>query len=157
MIDYGKVKLVTNRSKKGNGRSQNLLVKKLNKLTKSNFHPDVAGKVKNKKFKGKLKKMKFNLHNDNEYLHHLRILDSNEDKTKESLIDLQNCIEFFRKHPYDTPSDCSSISSTSSSEDSVLSMSSDDDFDESTDDPNRSSESTGNAAGRSFNKALLLA
>lgn len=78
------------------------------------------------------------LHNDKQYLDHLRILDADENRTKDSLVDLKNCIEFFRRHPYDTPDSVSSLSSTSNSEDSVLSFSSDDDFDENTDDFSKS-------------------
>ncbi|CRL03889.1 CLUMA_CG017013, isoform A [Clunio marinus] len=45
---------------------------------------------------------------------HLRILDSNEDKSKESLVDLRNGIEFFRRQPFNSPSSVSMLSSNSS-------------------------------------------
>jgi hypothetical protein len=45
---------------------------------------------------------------------HLRILDSNEDKSKDSLLDLKNGIEFYRRQPFESPSTVSSISSNSS-------------------------------------------
>lgn len=45
---------------------------------------------------------------------HLRILDCNEDKSKESLVDLQNGIEFYRRQPFESPSTISSLSSNSS-------------------------------------------
>lgn len=45
---------------------------------------------------------------------HLRILDSNEDKSKETLVDLHNGIEFYRRQPFESPSSVSSISSNSS-------------------------------------------
>ena len=45
---------------------------------------------------------------------HLRILDSNEDKSKQSLMDLKNGIEFYRRQPFDSPSTVSSLSSGSS-------------------------------------------
>jgi DDB1- and CUL4-associated factor 15 len=126
VLDYGKLKLVGNRirgTSNSAGRSQNQLVKKLNKLTKKLFHSGEA---------------RVDLHNDKQYLDHLRILDADENRTKDSLVDLKNCIEFFRRHPYDTPDSVSSLSSTSNSEDSVLSFSSDDDFDENTDDFSKS-------------------
>lgn len=45
---------------------------------------------------------------------HLKILDSNEDKSKESLTDFRNGIEFYRRQPFDSPSTISSLSSNSS-------------------------------------------
>lgn len=45
---------------------------------------------------------------------HLRILDSNEDKSKQSLVDPKNGIEFYRRQPFDSPSTVSSLSSNSS-------------------------------------------
>lgn len=45
---------------------------------------------------------------------HLRILDSNEEKSKDSLIDFRNRIEFYRRQPFDSPSTISSLSSNSS-------------------------------------------
>lgn len=45
---------------------------------------------------------------------HLKILDSNEDKSKESLTDFHNGIEFYRRQPFDSPSTISSLSSNSS-------------------------------------------
>lgn len=47
-------------------------------------------------------------------LDHLRILDSNEDKSKQSLVDPKNGIEFYRHQPFDSPSTVSSLSSNSS-------------------------------------------
>lgn len=40
-----------------------------------------------------------------EYLQHLRVLDSNNEKTKQRLVDLEHMIEFFRKQPHDTSGD----------------------------------------------------
>lgn len=40
-----------------------------------------------------------------EYLNHLRVLDSNNEKTKHRLVDLVHMIEFFRKQPHDTSGD----------------------------------------------------
>lgn len=40
-----------------------------------------------------------------EYLNHLRVLDSNNEKTKQRLVDLVHMIEFFRKQPHDTSGD----------------------------------------------------
>lgn len=51
-------------------------------------------------------------------LDHLRILDSNEDKSKQSLVDYKNGIEFYRRQPFDSPSTVSSPSSNSSDSDS---------------------------------------
>lgn len=45
---------------------------------------------------------------------HLKILDCNEYKSKDSLIDYQNGIEFYRRQPFDSPSSISSMSSNSS-------------------------------------------
>lgn len=45
---------------------------------------------------------------------HLRILDCNEDKSKDSITDYKNGIEFYRRQPYDSPSSISSMSSNSS-------------------------------------------
>jgi hypothetical protein len=45
---------------------------------------------------------------------HLKILDSNEDKSKEALTDFRNGIEFYRRQPFDSPSTISSMSSNSS-------------------------------------------
>lgn len=45
---------------------------------------------------------------------HLRVLDSNEDKSKQSLVDAKNGIEFYRRQPFDSPSTVSSLSSNSS-------------------------------------------
>lgn len=46
---------------------------------------------------------------------HLKILDCNEDKSKDSLVDFDNGIEFYRRQPFDSPSSASSLSSNSSS------------------------------------------
>lgn len=51
---------------------------------------------------------------DSQNFDHLRILDSNEDKSKETLVDLHNGIEFYRRQPFESPSSVSSISSNSS-------------------------------------------
>lgn len=40
-----------------------------------------------------------------EYLNHLRVLDSNNEKTKQRLVDPVHMIEFFRKQPHDTSGD----------------------------------------------------
>ncbi|XP_062534995.1 uncharacterized protein LOC134204184 [Armigeres subalbatus] len=40
-----------------------------------------------------------------EYLHHLRVLDSNNEKTKSRLVDMLHMIEFFRRQPHDTGGD----------------------------------------------------
>ncbi|XP_065079248.1 uncharacterized protein LOC135702160 [Ochlerotatus camptorhynchus] len=52
-----------------------------------------------------------------EYLNHLRVLDSNNEKTKQRLVDLVHMIEFFRKQPHDTSGD----SDDSDDDDSVSS------------------------------------
>lgn len=45
---------------------------------------------------------------------HLKILDCNEDKSKDSITDYKNAIEFYRRQPYDSPSSISSMDSNSS-------------------------------------------
>lgn len=40
-----------------------------------------------------------------EYLNHLRVLDSNNEKTKQRLVDPMHMIEFFRRQPHDTGGD----------------------------------------------------
>jgi hypothetical protein len=75
------------------GNRQEMLIRKLQRFIKKIF-----GKDKNQF--------------DN--FDHLRILDSNEDKSKESLVDLKNGIEFYRRQPFESPSTISSLSSNSS-------------------------------------------
>lgn len=50
----------------------------------------------------------------NESIDHLRVLESNEDKSKETLVDFHNGFEFYRRQPFDSPSSVSSVSSNSS-------------------------------------------
>lgn len=79
------------------GNRQEMLIRKLQRFTKRIFGRDRMG---------------FDLFD------HLRVLDSNEEKSKDSLIDLHNGIEFFRRQPFESPSSVSSLSSNSSLSDS---------------------------------------
>lgn len=111
VLKYGKLKQTSaknyNKATSNNGgRHQNLLAKKLNKFTRKMFGQEDEG---------------------NSSEGHLRILDSDVNKTKERLTDRRNAIEFFRRHPYDSP--MSSIYSGSSSASSIVSFSSSDESD----------------------------
>ena len=109
VLKYGKLKQTSAENYKkatsnNGGRHQNMLAKKLNKFTKKMFDLEDEGDD------------------------HLRILDSDVNKTKERLTDRRNAIEFFRRHPYDSP--MSSIySGSSNSVSSIVSFSSSDESD----------------------------
>ena len=75
------------------GNRQEMLIRKLQRFIKRIFGKD----------RSKL-----------DIFEHLKVLDSNEDKSKESLTDFHNCIEFYRRQPFDSPSTISSLSSNSS-------------------------------------------
>lgn len=96
VLDYGQLKQISGQMRLTHpirGNRQEMLIRKLQRYTKKIF-----GKERNEM--------------DN--FNHLRILDSNEDKSKQSLVDSKNGIEFYRRQPFDSPSSTESLSSNSS-------------------------------------------
>lgn len=97
VLDYGQLKQLSSQMRLTHpirGNRQEMLIKKLQRFIKKIFGKD---------------------RNEMENFEHLRILDSNEDKSKESLMDAKNGIEFYRRQPFESPdSTVSSLSSNSS-------------------------------------------
>jgi hypothetical protein len=99
VLDYGQLKQLSGPMRLTHpirGNRQEMLIKKLQRFVKKIFGKD---------------------RNEFDHFDHLRILDSNEDKSKQSLADPRNGIEFYRRHP-STVSSLSSNSSASGSSDS---------------------------------------
>lgn len=97
VLDYGQLKQLSGQMRLTHpirGNSQEMLTRKLQRFTKKVFGKD---------------RTRF----DN--CDHLRVLDSNEQKSKDSLLDSKNGIEFLRRKPFESPSSSYSISSHSSS------------------------------------------
>lgn len=94
VLDYGQLKQLSGPMKITNrGSRQEMLIKKLQRFVKKIFGKDRSAYGN---------------------FDHLRILDSNEDKSKQSLLDPKQGIEFYRRQPFDSPSTVSSLSSNSS-------------------------------------------
>jgi hypothetical protein len=96
VLDYGQLKQLSGPMMLAHpvrGNRQEMLIKKLQRFIKKIFGKDRT---------------------ENDLFDHLRILDSNEDKSKQSLVDHKNGIEFYRRQPFDSPSTVSSLSSNSS-------------------------------------------
>lgn len=96
VLDYGQLKQLSGQMRLTHpirNNRQEMLVKKLQRFVRKTFGKD---------------RSEFDIFD------HLRILDSNEDKSKQSLVDPKNGIEFYRRQPFDSPSTVSSLSSNSS-------------------------------------------
>jgi hypothetical protein len=96
-MDYGQLKQLTAQMKLNHpirGNRQEMLIRKLQKYIKKIYGKDRSALDRT--------------------FDHLRILDCNEDKSKDSIIDYKNGIEFFRRQPFESPSSVSSMSSNSS-------------------------------------------
>lgn len=97
VLDYGQLKQLSGPMRLNHpvrGNRQEMLIKKLQRFIRKIFGKDKS---------------------EVDTFDHLRILDSNEDKSKESLVDLKNGIEFYRRQPFESPSTVSSLSSNNSS------------------------------------------
>jgi DDB1- and CUL4-associated factor 15 len=96
VLDYGQLKQLSGQMRLAHpirGNRQEMLIRKLQRFVKKIFRKDRT-EVCN--------------------FDHLRILDSNEEKSKDSLMDATNGIEFYRRQPFESPSTVSSLSSNSS-------------------------------------------
>lgn len=97
ILDYGQLKQLSGQMRLTHpvkGNRQELLIKRLQRYVKKIYGKDW---------------------HELSSSDHLRILDSNEDKSKQSLMDLRNGIEFYRRQPFDSPSTASSLSNSSAS------------------------------------------
>ncbi|XP_019541474.3 uncharacterized protein LOC109412287 [Aedes albopictus] len=90
VLDYGSLESGPYLEVKKLASNYNRLLGKLRKFTRKLFHPDSDELDSNRTY---------------EYLGHLRVLDSNNEKTKQRLVDPLHLIEFFRKQPHDTGGD----------------------------------------------------
>ncbi|KAG5673526.1 hypothetical protein PVAND_003567 [Polypedilum vanderplanki] len=95
ILDSGQLKQISSQTKLVHsirGNRQEMLIRKLQRFVKKIFGKD---------------RVSLDSHD------HLKILDCNENKSKNSLIDYDHGIEFYRRQPYDSPSSVSSMSSQS--------------------------------------------
>jgi hypothetical protein len=95
ILDSGQLKQISSQMKLLHpirGNRQEMLIRKLQRFIKRVFGKDRSSLDK---------------------YDHLKILDCNEDKSKDSIIDYDQGVEFYRRQPFDSPSSVSSISSNS--------------------------------------------
>ncbi|XP_050087614.1 uncharacterized protein LOC126572392 [Anopheles aquasalis] len=84
VLDYGSLCTGPYLNMQKLASNYNRLLKKLRKFTKKLFANGGESEASDRTY---------------EFLHHLRVHDSDVSKTKERLVDLENMIEFYRRHP----------------------------------------------------------